>query len=87
MLCAQNSISLVQLISCRFGRFDTRIIIKTLVRMAWIIGYLCSSHNSLMTAMLHNFVLQPGYMLFDRVIRPAEVGVTQEAENDAADKE
>lgn len=32
-------------------------------------------------------VLKPGYMLFDRVIRPAEVGVTQEAENDAADKE
>lgn len=32
-------------------------------------------------------VLKPGYMLFDRIIRPAEVGVTPEAGNDAADKE
>ncbi|XP_038691421.1 grpE protein homolog 1, mitochondrial-like isoform X2 [Tripterygium wilfordii] len=31
-------------------------------------------------------VLKAGYMLYDRVIRPAEVGVTQEAENDTAAK-
>ncbi|XP_024021198.1 grpE protein homolog 2, mitochondrial isoform X1 [Morus notabilis] len=32
-------------------------------------------------------VLKPGYVLYDRVIRPAEVGVTREVANDAADKE
>lgn len=32
-------------------------------------------------------VLKPGYLLYDRVIRPAEVGVTREVANDAADKE
>ncbi|PON39383.1 GrpE nucleotide exchange factor [Parasponia andersonii] len=32
-------------------------------------------------------VLKPGYVLYDRVIRPAEVGVTQAVENDAADEE
>ncbi|GMI63780.1 mitochondrial GrpE 1 [Hibiscus trionum] len=30
-------------------------------------------------------VLKAGYMLYDRVIRPAEVGVTQATENDAAE--
>lgn len=28
-------------------------------------------------------MLQAGYMLYDRVLRPAEVGVTQAEENDA----
>jgi len=27
--------------------------------------------------------LQAGYMLYDRVLRPAEVGVTQEVDNEA----
>lgn len=31
------------------------------------------------------FELQSGYMLYDRVIRPAEVGVTQAVENDATE--
>lgn len=31
-------------------------------------------------SLLSYFVLQSGYMLYDRVIRPAEVGVTQAAE-------
>lgn len=30
-------------------------------------------------------LLQPGYMLYERVLRPAEVGVTQAAENDTQD--
>ncbi|OMO83609.1 GrpE nucleotide exchange factor [Corchorus capsularis] len=29
-------------------------------------------------------VLKAGYMLYDRVIRPAEVGVTQDQNNDSA---
>ncbi|XP_062017670.1 grpE protein homolog 2, mitochondrial-like isoform X2 [Rosa rugosa] len=32
-------------------------------------------------------VLKPGYMLHDRVIRPADVGVTQEAENNATEED
>lgn len=31
------------------------------------------------------YILQPGYMLHDRVLRPAEVGVTKEVENDVSD--
>lgn len=31
-------------------------------------------------------VLQSGYMLYDRVIRPAEVGVTQAVEDNEADQ-
>ncbi|KFK45111.1 hypothetical protein AALP_AA1G345900 [Arabis alpina] len=32
-------------------------------------------------------VLKPGYSLFDRVIRPAEVGVTCAVENQEGEKE
>lgn len=31
------------------------------------------------------FVLQSGYLLYDRVVRPAEVGVIQAVENAAED--